>query len=84
MKDCEYRLPCNWCNKFDKVCDITTHGIHISKCEHDWQFRGQTETTGGREITYYCNKCGITKIKKIFPDGSIYETGFSNDVKSWL
>lgn len=40
MKECKYKLPCNWCDKFNKCCDMV-EPIEIklpdpNKCEHDW------------------------------------------------
>lgn len=47
MQDCKYRLPCNWCDKFNKFCDMS-ESIEIklpdpNNCEHDWSI----------EATYY-------------------------------
>lgn len=87
MKDCEYRLPCNWCDKFNRVCDEVEYEIYQQtlepvECDHEWLIFEVTEGTGGRDFTYRCSKCGATK-KKCF-DGAIYETGYSDDIGSWL
>jgi hypothetical protein len=44
MKECKYKLPCNWCDKFNKYCDMT-EPIKIelpdpNKCDHDWKLEG--------------------------------------------
>ena len=87
MKDCEYRLPCNWCDKFNRVCDEAEYEINqqmseIINCDHEWLIIETTETTGGTENTYRCSKCGAIR-KKCF-DGSVYVSCNSSDVRDWL
>ena len=74
MKECKYRLPCNWCDRANKYCDMVEQ-ITI-KCEHDeheWVFYKSTENTGGRQIYYRCRKCGA--IRMIDESCNIYESG---------
>ena len=76
MKECKYRLPCNWCDKLDKYCDMV-EPIEIklpdpNKCEHTWIYDKSIINTGGRIDYYHCFKCGAKKVV----DGDItYESG---------
>ena len=74
MKECKYRLPCNWCDRTNNYCDmvepITTNCEHD---EHEWVFYKSTENTGGSQIYYRCRKCGA--IRMIDESCNIYESG---------
>lgn len=66
MKECKYRLPCGWCDKYDKFCDLSMEQINSTvedKCEHDWKFSESRVHTGGTDVYYKCSKCGATKMK---------------------
>lgn len=56
MKECKYRLPCNWCDKFDKHCDMTKQDT----CEHDWLYIGENAIGNS---CYICSKCQMLKIE---------------------
>lgn len=57
--ECKYRLSCNWCDKFNKFCDMS-ESIEIklpdpNNCDHDWK----TESTymfppNGEDEEAYC------------------------------
>ena len=75
MKECKYRLPCDWCDKFNKKCEEVDY-YESSKpiiCDHDWVFVKQTTNTGGTDIHYKCRKCNAIFIKS--HDGISYESG---------
>ena len=67
MKECKYRLPCNWCDRLNKYCDmvepIKIKFSDTDKCEHDWRFLESRVHTGGTDVYYKCSKCGATKMK---------------------
>lgn len=63
MKECKYRLPCNWCDKLNKLCDMT-EPIKIelpdpNKCNHDWRHQKSyiNAETGEYKHKYICNRC---------------------------
>lgn len=71
--ECKYKLPCNWCEKFDKQCSEMNCSCNntfknIQECEHDWMFYYSYSCYEEKEKRYYyrqvykCRKCGITKI----------------------
>ena len=60
MTECKYKLPCGWCDKFDKECTETKCKNNILQCDHDWRFECRMNGTVGKEI-FTCRKCGITK-----------------------
>lgn len=82
MKECKYRLPCNWCDRLDKYCDMV-EPIEIklsdtNKCNHDWVYDKTTINTAGRNIYYHCTKCWATKLEEYDVNGNYkhsYETG---------
>ena len=57
MKECKYRLPCNWCDKFEKHCNM----IDDNSCEHDWLYIG--DNMGGYPC-YICSKCQMLSIRQ--------------------
>ena len=76
MKYCKYRLPCDWCDKFEKKCDKVkckcTDNIFPDpyECKHDWieehSYLYYESGNCYKEIKYRCRKCVDTKIEKIF------------------
>lgn len=64
--DCKYKLPCNWCDKFNKQC-TEINCKHNDKCNHDWvchhwySYWNEKEQCPVREIIFQCRKCGETK-----------------------
>lgn len=75
MKECKYRLPCNWCDRLNKYCDMVEPVtiVNTIKCEHEWGFYKSIEDTGGRRTYYRCYKCGA--IKLVDEHGVVYESG---------
>jgi len=70
MKDCKYRLPCNWCDKYDRMCEAVLLEIYIQEkeenekqkeCEHEWELTGSTVTSNDVINYYTCFKCGEKK-----------------------
>ena len=72
MKECKYRLPCNWCDKLNKYCDIT-EPIKIElpnpdSCNHDWELECRYTNLSEDNRNYYyrykyvCRKCYEVKI----------------------
>lgn len=69
MKDCRYRLPCNWCDKHNRMCDEVLFEIHkqeqenteLKECEHEWIMIGSTIDSFDVVNHYTCSKCGIQK-----------------------
>lgn len=74
LQECKYRLPCNWCDKYDRMCEAVLYEIHkeeqeknvcaqnpkkINKeCEHEWRY-GEKTAVGHH---YICIKCGTMKV----------------------
>lgn len=70
VKDCKYRLPCNWCDKYDRMCEAVLLEIYIqeqekNKCEHNWQFIQEYWDSESKKIfnKYGCTKCGDTEYR---------------------
>lgn len=73
VDNCKYRLPCNWCDKFNKFCDMT-EPIKIelpnpNNCDHDWEVESTRvfPADGGKPyyITKYaCRKCHTIRSEK--------------------
>ena len=67
--NCKYKLPCNWCDKFDKQC-TEIDCKHNNTCDHDWIHHhgyyswNEKEQLPIKEIVFQCRKCGETKIEK--------------------
>lgn len=81
VQDCKYRLPCAWCDKYDRPCQAVEYEIARQereknlipiKCDHNWNFRQTVTTTGGTDYHYRCSKCGALKVES---NGCIYESG---------
>lgn len=64
---CKYRLPCGWCDKKDKLCDLpktneekiaTLEANHALGCDHEWEWIASNSLG---ETFYRCRKCHKTK-----------------------
>lgn len=75
LQNCKYRLPCAWCDKYDRPCEAVKGEIQKmqKECEHNWVFYQSITTTGGQDVTYHCSKCGAVKLQTY--DGVTYESG---------
>ena len=75
MKECKYRLPCDWCDRCNKLCDMSLIGKPISECKHpEWKTEKAEAVTKEEAgcVTYYtlrCSMCGKTRIKRVEFDG---------------
>ena len=69
LLDCKYRLSCNWCDKYDRMCEAVLFEIYKKqdevKCKHDWELKAAepTDYTDGYgkrywNYKYVCEKCG--------------------------
>lgn len=69
MKECKYRLPCNWCDKLNKYCDmiepikIELPDANKYKCDHYWMYDKRITNTGGINDYYHCAKCGAIRLE---------------------
>ena len=76
MKDCKYRPPCNWCDKYDRMCEAVLLDIYKEEqkkntepkeCEHKWIERiEKTDLHNGHGESYYiqrkyCVECGVAE-----------------------
>lgn len=81
IKECKYRLPCNWCDKFNKFCDMS-ESIEIklpdaNNCDHDWKVESrfiyppenENETPHYR-VKVVCRKCHTVEIKDVDINGN--------------
>lgn len=65
LQECKYRLPCNWCDKYNRRCEHIEALIAKSdcerimecECEHEWRYEGQL----GNRHHYRCIKCDTLK-----------------------
>ena len=70
LQDCKYRLPCNWCDKYDRMCKAVLTEIYKQRqkernakeskseeCEHEWRYEGEL----GNRHHYRCIKCNTLK-----------------------
>lgn len=68
LRDCKYRLPCAWCDKYDRPCEAVeyellkqqeeiTKKLKSEECEHEWKYEGQL----GNRHHYRCVKCDTLK-----------------------
>lgn len=72
IKDCKHRLPCNWCNKYDRQCEhIETliaeanwEKIIEHECEHEWYQYIIDYDKKRRYVAHICSKCGKATIEK--------------------
>lgn len=80
LQDCKYRLPCNWCDKYDRMCEAVLFEINVgckALTEHDCNWVvSKAEAVTKEEAgcaTYYtqrCSVCGKERIKKVEFDGN--------------
>lgn len=59
LKECKYRLPCSWCDKFDRPCDLRCGAK--KECEHEWKYIGHQSSFSISIFDFICPKCGETK-----------------------
>ena len=79
MKECEYRLPCNWCDKFNKFCDMVEpvkfELPDPNKCNHDWEVENYMfSSDNGKPYyvnKYICRKCHESKATKTDINGNL-------------
>lgn len=75
LQECKYRLPCNWCDKCDRMCEAVQYEIlkqqqeeNIGKpnpCKHDWLLEEQEIIRQKVSYKRYkCNVCGKEQIKR--------------------
>ena len=79
MKECKYRLPCDWCDKFDKKCEEIDYYVlqKPKECNHDWILEEQEIVN--QKVCYKTYKCSICKKRHIrkdelLKDGSVNTT----------
>lgn len=74
FKECKYKLPCNWCDKFNKYCDMT-EPIKIEfpdpeKCDHDWILEEiyvypSEDFKMYHRGKYICRKCHTVEVRDL-------------------
>ena len=78
LRDCKYRLPCAWCDKYDRPCEAVQYEVakqeqeknsNATKCDHNWEWISSSSVGN---VTYRCTKCGTLKFQS--PDGAIWES----------
>ena len=72
MKECKYRLPCDWCDKFNKKCEEVDYYEfpNPDKCNHDWQLENiyvnyASENELRHRAKYVCRKCHSVEIREV-------------------
>lgn len=72
MKECKYRLPCNWCDKFNKKCEEVDYYKlpDPNICLHDWILEkiyacNSEESTLKYRGKFVCRKCHAVEIRDI-------------------
>lgn len=67
MKECKYRLPCDWCDKFDKKCEEVDYYElqNPNTCEHNWKLLDEWFDYDNKYVLqrYLCKKCGETEFR---------------------
>ena len=67
LQNCKYRLPCNWCDKYDRMCEAVLLEIYKEEqernakqkeCEHEWRYLGKLDD----RHHYKCIKCDALKV----------------------
>lgn len=66
--ECRYKLPCGWCDKFDKECKIECENRTLPfECDHDWIENSSYFFSHNKEIwihiDYHCRRCGERKVE---------------------
>lgn len=78
LKDCKYRLPCGWCDKYDRQCLLIEHEVgkqennsKPKECEHDWEieYTYMSIPKDKNKEAYYvvkrvCRKCYESELRK--------------------
>lgn len=86
LQDCKYRLPCAWCDKYDRQCLAVIYEVEKreqeknlkpTECCHNWVLEEQEIIR--QKVSYKkckCSICGKEIIKKeeIQYDGSVDAT----------
>ena len=72
MKECKYRLPCDWCDKFNKKCEEVDYYElpNPNTCDHDWileeRYMYPSEDYKVRHRgKYVCRKCYAVEVKDL-------------------
>ena len=75
VQECKYRLPCNWCDKYNRPCEAIEYEVFNleQECDHEWRLVELIKHTGGEDIHERCYKCGAMRLRS--NDGTIYESG---------
>lgn len=73
LQECKYRLPCDWCEKFNEICIVVETKLQIEKdkhnkkeCEHEWICGGDCffdEVNNQFIKKYICKKCNETEFR---------------------
>lgn len=73
LMDCKYKLPCNWCEKFNEICVVVETELQIEKgkhnkkeCEHEWIGGSDCffdEANNQFIKKYICKKCNETEFR---------------------
>lgn len=73
---CKYRLPCGWCDKYDRRCEYVEALIAEAEwkntmkheceheCEHEWYQYIIDFDKERKYIAHICSKCGKATIFK--------------------
>ena len=70
-EDCKYRMPCGWCDRHNRLCDVVQYHLNQEKndrkeeCEHNWKFELKYQYPEEPERwynKYFCPKCGTSKV----------------------
>ena len=78
IRDCKYRLPCAWCDKYDRPCEAVQYEVakqeqeknsNVIKCDHSWEW---FSSSSFGDSAYRCTKCGALKIQT--SDGIIWQS----------
>lgn len=72
MEECKYRLPCDWCDKFNKKCEEVDYGLpNQDKCNHDWQLENiyaycdSSDNKVRHRAKYVCRKCYVVEVREV-------------------
>lgn len=86
LRDCKYRLPCAWCDKYDRPCEAVQYEVHKqeqeknskpTECDHEWKLEEQEIIRQKSSYKRYkCSICGKEQIRKdeIQDNGSVNVT----------
>lgn len=70
-ENCKYRLPCGWCDRHNRLCDIVQYEINKKpkECNHNWTIEvSKTDYMDeyGNEycvVHKHCSECGATDVR---------------------